>query len=136
MRAALWSAVVMVGVSVPGVVFAEDKAETNATVETASAPAAQTEVSAPEMKGAEDAPPAASGEAQITTPIETATDTAKAQEPAPAAEAAPAAETAPANPSPARAEKPEPEKAAPVKVAPASSAFQASWQDASADEKA
>src|SRR3954462_5962415 len=135
MRAALWSAAVMIGVSVPGVVLAEDKAETTATVETASTPAAKTEVSAPEMKGAEEAAPAASGEAQITTPIETVTETAKAPEPAPATPAAPAAGTAPANPAPARAERVEPEKVAPARVAPVSSAFQASWQDASADEK-
>ena len=46
MRAALWSAVLL-GLFVPGIVLAEEKAEPNASAEAQAAPVAQPESAAP-----------------------------------------------------------------------------------------
>jgi hypothetical protein len=120
MRAAIWTAIVC-SLCVAPIARAEDKPE--------STPAAEAQA-ASQSESAAEATPAPSDE---TTPAESTESAAtKVEEAAP--EVKPA-EAAPAPVEPAQVQAAEPEKAPAAKVV-VRGAFQGSWQEASADEKA
>ncbi|HWE23713.1 MAG TPA: hypothetical protein VG496_07205, partial [Myxococcales bacterium] len=119
MRAAIWTAVVSI-LCAATIARAEDKPE--------SAPASEATAQSESTDEAKPAP------AEQPAPAEAAEPAAAAKTEEAAPETKPA-EAAPVPAEPAHVEAAEPEKAAPAKTA-APGPFQASWQDASADEKA
>jgi hypothetical protein len=145
MRGVVWTAVLW-SLCGAGVALAQEKTEAAPAAEERAAPEAQpaaTEAQPTEEAKAADATTAAEPSAAAAEPSAEAAEPSaapsaqQAEEPAQAAsEAAKAADPAPASaPEPARAEATEAEKA-PVAKTAHRGPFQASWQEASPDEKA